>query len=132
MSGGRGVRSDEAVAGYRAGVGDVFADAAEPAAVAFACVWGRDRFDEVAQVLAGIRGSAAVTFVLFRCGLDDLGGDGLDRAVICRVLAGGAVLEAAWLGGPWREAIRFPIAARLLKELKFGPHALTAIRRPAQ
>ena len=49
--------SEEAAAGYRAGVGDVLADAAEPAAVAFACPCGRDRFDEVAQVLVGIRGA---------------------------------------------------------------------------
>jgi hypothetical protein len=31
----------------------VLADAAEPGAVAFACNWGRDRFDEVAQVFVG-------------------------------------------------------------------------------
>jgi hypothetical protein len=36
------VGSDEAAAGYRAGVGDVLADAAEPVAVAFACVRGGD------------------------------------------------------------------------------------------
>ena len=103
VSGGRGVRSEEAVAGYRAGVGDVLADAAEPAAVAFACVWGRDRFDEAAQVFVGVRGSAAVALVLLRRGVDDLGGDGLDRAVVCRALAGGAVVEAAQLRGPRRD-----------------------------
>src|SRR5258708_2629501 len=45
MSDGRSVGSHEAAAGYRAGVGDVLADAAEPAAVAVACACGRDRFD---------------------------------------------------------------------------------------
>ena len=36
-------------------VGDVLADAAEPVAVAFACIciWGCERFDEVAEVFVG-------------------------------------------------------------------------------
>jgi hypothetical protein len=97
------VGSEEAVAEYRAGVGDVLADAAEPAAVAFACACGRDCFDEAAQAFVGVRGSAAVALVLQRCGVDDAGGDGLDRAVVCRALAGGAVVEEAYLRGPRRD-----------------------------
>lgn len=51
---GRSVGSEEAAAGTGpARVGDVLADAAEPVAVAFACIWGRDRFDEVAEVFVG-------------------------------------------------------------------------------
>ena len=51
-------------------VGDILADAAEP----------------------------AVAFVLLRCGVDDLGSDGLDRAVVCR----------AW---PTGSCSRLPICA---------------------
>jgi hypothetical protein len=35
--------------------------------------------------------------------MDDVGGDGLDRAVICRALASGAVVEKAYLRGPRRD-----------------------------
>jgi hypothetical protein len=92
---------EEAAAGYRAGVGDVLADAAEPAAVAGA--WGRDRFDEAAQAFAGVRRGAAVALIRLGHGAADLGGDSLGRAVICRALADGAVVEAARLRGPWRD-----------------------------
>ena len=51
----------------------------------------------------GVRGSAAVAVVLYGRGVGDLGGDGLDRAVVCRALAGGAVVEAAQLRGPRRD-----------------------------
>ena len=56
--------SGEAAAGYRAGIGDLLADAAEPPAVAVAGARGCDCFDEAAQVFVGIRGSAAVALVL--------------------------------------------------------------------
>ena len=46
--------------------GDVFADAAGPVAVTLACVWGGDRFGEVAQVFAGVGGSAAIALVCSR------------------------------------------------------------------
>src|SRR5690242_17033027 len=82
--------------------GDVLTDAAEPAAVAFACACGRDRFTEAAQAFVGIGGSIAVALVLLRHGGDDLGG-GLDRAVACRALAGCAVVEAAQPRGPRRD-----------------------------
>ena len=95
--------SQEAAAGYRAGVRDVLADAGEPTAAAFACACGRDRFDEAAQAFVGVRGSVAVALVLLRPGVDDLGGNGLDRAVVCRALADSAVFEAAQLRGPRRD-----------------------------
>ena len=87
--------SEEAAASYRAEAGDVLTDAAEPAAVAFACACGRDRFNEAAQAFVGIGRSIAVALALLRRGGDDLGGGGLDRAVVCRALAGCAVVEAA-------------------------------------
>ena len=98
-----GPGSEEAVAGYRTRVGDVLADAAEPAAVAVACLRGGDRFDEVAQAVVGVRGSAAVALIAAWCGAVDFGGDGLDGAVVCRALAGNAVVEAAQLRGPRRD-----------------------------
>jgi hypothetical protein len=97
------VGSEEAVAGYRARAGDVLADAAEPAAVTAACLWGRDRFGEVAQAVAGVRGSTAVALIPLRRSAVDFGGDGLDGAVICRALAGRAIVEAAQLRGPRRD-----------------------------
>jgi hypothetical protein len=47
------------------------------------CACGRDCFDEAAQAFVEVRGSIAVALVLLRRGVDDLGGDGLDRAVVC-------------------------------------------------
>jgi hypothetical protein len=78
---------EEAAAGHRAGVGDVLAEAAEPAAVAFASARVCDHVDEAPQVLVGVWGSAAVALVLFGRGAGDFGGDGLDRAVIGRPVA---------------------------------------------
>src|SRR5690242_21278506 len=78
MSDGRSVGSQEAAAGHQADVGDVLADAAEPAAVAFACacpLCGGDRFDEVAQTFAGVRESAAVALVLLGHAASNLYGD---------------------------------------------------------
>jgi hypothetical protein len=87
--------SQEAAAGYRAGVGDVLADAAEPAAAAVTGARGADRLGEAAQAFIGVRGSGAVALVVFARGAGDLGGDGLGRAVVCRTVAGSAVVEAA-------------------------------------
>ena len=58
--------SEEAAAGTRpARVGDVLADAAEPVAVAFACIWGRDRFDEVAEVFVGSQDQVVPALLLY-------------------------------------------------------------------
>jgi hypothetical protein len=133
MSDGRSVDSEEAAAGHRAGVGDVLADAAEPAAIAFACAWGLDCFDEAVQALVGVWGSAAVALVPLRRGAGDLGGDGLGRAVVGRALAGGAVVEAAQLRGPrranayaerWVHTTRSEVTDRMLIS---GPRHLYAV-----
>ena len=46
-------------------VGDVLADAAEPVAVPFACIWGRDRFDEVAEVFVGSQDQVVPALLLY-------------------------------------------------------------------
>ena len=56
-----------------------------------------DCFGEASQPVVGVRGSVAVALVLQWYGVDDVGGDGFDRAVICRALADGAVVEEAYL-----------------------------------
>lgn len=81
--------SDCWVPGRRPGC---LADAAEPVAVVFACACGRDCFDEAAQAFVGVRGSVAVALVLLRCGVDDLGGDCLDR-IQRRPVLGGIINE---------------------------------------
>ena len=98
-----GLSSAEATAGNRANVGDVLADAAEPAAVLFACACGRDCFDEAAQAFVGVRGSVAVALVLQGVAWAMSAAMASIGAVVCRALAGGAVVEVADLRGPTRD-----------------------------